>query len=676
MKMHISNSILFVGFISIIGLNPWSAAFAQDENPRATTEDSLKEPTGSTSRKLDRAADNYRAIDYVDALEVYKKVADKGYSSPEINLRLGNLYYFRAQYKKAAKWYERLFERENKPQEALTYLRYSQCLKAKGEDRQARQFFEKFQKEKEGGQRSEATPDKRDLIRENSGRYGTVEALKPVYSEKQISYGQTVNNEKLIYSTTVDKPATFLNTKDGWNGLSFMALYEIEIDSANRATGEPQKIHGKLKKRFHDASPVITNDGQTLYFTRTNYNAGKNDNKNGKSLKIYRSFNNGGSWEKPEALPFNGDNFSTAHPALSPDEKQLYFASDREGTLGQSDLYVVDINEDGSFGDPENLGEAINTKGRENFPFVSQDSLLYFSSDGHFGLGGLDVFMIDLKEKDKGHVVNLGKPVNSYADDFAYGVDDKNTYGFLSSDRSSEKDTLIRTNIYRFKQNTPPEDVYAAEIEGYVTDKETGDSIEDAVVSLTDLENNEEYAQVKTDDKGYYHVDTERFSRYTVRAEIENFEPDEKVSEKDKAYQRIDLQLQNMVITPGTDLAKMLNIPRIYFDFDKYDIRNPDATRDLEKVYQVMQKHAGLRLKIRSHTDSRGSMTYNQELSENRAKSTRDWLIDRGVDADRLEWEGVGESELVNKCADGVPCSAEKHQENRRSEFIIISGKK
>lgn len=673
MKTYILKSIIFTGLIGLISLNPSTTAFSQNIEARAEGQDTLKKPSGNTNRKLKKAAENYSELDYVDAIKIYEKVVDKGYASKEIDQRLGNLYYFRAEYQQAVKWYKRLFEKDQNPKNDLVFLRYSQCLRATGQDEQAKRYFDKFQdRQKTTSQNLKSAADYLDLIRENGGRYQGVQALEPIYNKEQISYGQTVNNHHLIYATTVSQPKTFLNTNDGWDGLSFMTLYKIKIDSTNQAIGKPKKLKGRLKKRFHDASPVFTKDGQMLYFTRTNYNAGKNHNKNGKSLKIYRSQKEGGKWQKPKPLPFNSDQFSTAHPALSPDESKLYFASDREDSFGQSDLYVVDIYDDGSFGTPKNLGNAINTAGRETFPFVSKDSMLYFSSDGHFGLGGLDVFAIDLKKKDQGHVINLGQPINTYADDFAYGIDEQNQYGFVSSDRSPDRDTLVRTNIYRFKQNIPPKDVYAAIIEGYVTDKNTGDSIFEATVSLTDLANNKQYAQVKTDQHGYYYFETERFSSYTVRAEKNEYEPDEKVSQKNKTKQHIDLELQNMVIRPGSDLAKMLNIPRIYFDFDKYDIRNPDATRDLEKVYQVMVKHPSLRLKIRSHTDSRGSKAYNQKLSENRAKSTRDWLIKRGIAANRLEWEGVGENELVNGCADGVPCSSQQHQQNRRSEFIIV----
>ncbi|MFB9106143.1 TolB family protein, partial [Algibacter miyuki] len=213
----------------------------------------------------------------------------------------------------------------------------------------------------------------------------------------------------------------FINRKSGWDGLSYLSLYAVDLDSTNQITGKERKLKGKLNSTYHESSAVYTKDLNTMYFTRSNNTSKKR--KDDKNLKIYRTQKEDGKWSTPEELDFNSDHYSSAHPALSPDEKTLYFASDRPGGYGESDLYRVKINEDLTLEAPENLGSKINTPGKETFPFVDQDNSFYFSSDGHFGLGGLDVFYIKIKADDTfDNLLNVGTPINSYADDFAFGI--------------------------------------------------------------------------------------------------------------------------------------------------------------------------------------------------------------------------------------------------------------
>lgn len=645
------NSITSLIFVFLFGLGVLNPVMAQE-------------------RKLRGADEEYQELKYINAQKVYLKVAEKGYESEEVFSKLANSYYFNAKYYEAAKWYGKLFEL-NPDQDALTHLRFSQTLKSTGEEARAEEFYDRYI-EKSGYQILEFTSeDYLEIIEENSGRY-QMQTLEEIYDEDQISYGQTVYDNKLIYSTTENKSKTFLNTIDAWNELSFVTLYEVPIDSLNNTIGKPKKIKGKMKNKFHQSSPVYTKDGNTMYYTGSNQ-TGKEKRNSYKNLKIYRSMKKGDKWQDPEELSINSDYFSTAHPALSPDESQLYFASNRPGGIGETDLYVVDIDENGDLGDPQNLGEEINTYGRETFPFVAKDSVLYFSSDGHFGMGGMDIFAVKIKEDGHGNIINVGKPINSYADDFAYGIDDETKYGFVSSDRAKYNDTtLVNTNIYSFKETSPLKDPYQAFIEGYVTDKNTKEPLEDAQINFTDSKG-EHFVELNTDEEGYYKIETNKFETYTIRASKEDYDTDEKISTPKLEEQRIDFVLQRNVIilTPGVDLANVLNIPIIYFNFDKSNIR-PDAQVDLEKVYQVLKEYPEIRINIRSHTDSRGSDAYNLALSDRRAKSTRKYLIGKGIEAFRLEAEGLGEHELVNECSDGVPCSETKHQANRRSEFIIL----
>ncbi|WP_299397527.1 OmpA family protein [uncultured Gelidibacter sp.] len=618
-------------------------------------------------RKMEKAAENYEQLNYVNAQKIYLDVAARGHESEELFTKLGNTYYFNAQYDEAVKWYERLFQFNANPKEDIVYLRYSQALKATGQLEKAAKYYDTYVVKNGSKMHLRNTIDYEKLIEKNSGRYN-METLERLYDEKKISFGNFKLGNTLYYSSTNDTE-TFYNRRSAWDGLSFLSLYTVEVDSLNKAVDRPKKLHANLESKYHESSPVITADGNTIYFTRSNNTSLTKEDEH--KLKIYRSTKKDGKWQEAEELSFNSDNYSSAHPALSPDGTKLYFSSDRPGGYGESDLYVSEISADGTVGAPVNLGHRINTRGKETFPFVSVDNELFFSSDGHFGLGGLDVFYVKITDFGHGNLINVGKPINSYADDFAYGIDFNTKRGFVSSNRSTKNAEFVRDNIYTFLETAPIIDVFAGEIEGVITDSQSGKPLADATVTLTDSDN-KPFRTVKTDSTGHYTVGTNKFDTYLVRATKDKYDTDEVSSKPNLEHQKIDFQLQpnEVALEEGVDLAKVLNIPIIYFDFDKSNIRD-DAKVELEKVLAALNQYPQLKLEIRAHTDSRGNDDYNQKLSQRRATSTLKYLVDNGVDESRLNAIGMGESNPVNGCTNGVKCSKDEHQKNRRSEFII-----
>lgn len=561
---------------------------------------------------LDRAHANYENFQFVESQKTYLNLVEQGYASEEIFTKLGNTYYFNAQYQDATTWYNRLFElnAEVKP---LILLRYSQALKATGDSIKAKKMYNAYIAKTNTSTFSKKAVDYLELVKKNSGRY-QLQPLEAVYDINNISYGHTKLGNKLIYAST-KTINSFSNTKSAWDGLGFLSLFEIPLNAENIAVGKPKKMRGRLNSKFHDSSPVYTKDGNTVYFTRNN-NTSKNK-ENTQNLKIYRAQRKGKTWQKPEELNFNSDFYSCAHPALSPDEKRLYFASNRPGGFGESDIYLVRIAEDGSLSAPLNLGPEVNTEGKETFPFVSKNNALYFSSDGHFGLGGLDVFYVEIDEENEsfGQLFNVGAPVNSYADDFAFGIDSATKRGFVSSNRSKREGVFVYDNIYSFLETTPIIDVYKAEINGFVTNLQASEPIKGATITFTDTEG--EKHTVKTNEDGFFSSDINRFKEYTIRASHDLYDIDEKTSESRLDVQRINFQLQKNKekIISGADLAKVLNIPNIYFDFDKSKIR-PDAKVELSKIIAAFNLYPQLKLNIRSHTDSRGNDSYNKALSE------------------------------------------------------------
>ncbi|MFV8338093.1 hypothetical protein ACNQGL_02350 [Flavobacterium sp. LB3P21] len=396
--------------------------------------------------KADKEYDGYA---YIDAIKTYERILEKGYKSDDLLQKLANSYYFNGDLEKSAKWYGELFVLNNEIAPEY-YYRYAQSLKAIKEYDKADVMIVKFNQKNGNDLRAKLAAEQKDylaVIKRNSGRY-TVENAG--VNSKYSDYGTSFYGNKIVFTSARDTVG-FGTKIDSWTGEGFTNLYEANKES-NGKLSSVEHLSKKLNSKFHEATPVFTKDGKTVYFTRNNFLNGKKIKDKNKTilLKIYKATLDGNQWTNITELPFNSDNFSVAHPALSPDEKQLYFATDMPGTYGQSDIYKVTINDDGSFGIPQNLGNKINTEGRETFPFITSENELYFASDGHPGLGGLDVFVS--KPKQNGNyeeVLNVGEPLNSSKDDLALLIDTKTQRGYVTSNRDGGQGD---DDIYTFKE--------------------------------------------------------------------------------------------------------------------------------------------------------------------------------------------------------------------------------
>lgn len=622
------------------------------------------------SSKLKQADKDYENYAYVEANKIYEQLAMKGYRSLEMFQRLGDGYYFNARYKEAAKWYGELFAMSSE-QPSEYYLRYSQSLKSVGNDLMAKQYYDKYLSTITTSGRDYISAEQYlDLIEENSGRY-SMEKLG-INSNEGFDFGGSFYGEdKIVFAS--NRGVSISSRVSSWDGMSYLDLYEATMDGDGNLSN-PTKLRGNINSKYHESTPAFTSDGTTVYFTRNNETSQEKKSKDRTiNLKIYRATVVDGKWDNIEDLSINSDHYSTAHPALSADGSKLYFSSDRSGGYGGTDLYVVDINSDGSLGEPKNLGAKINTSGRESFPYINANNELYFSSDGHFGLGGYDVFYVKLNADGTpdSRILNVGKPVNSSGDDLAYVV--KDSKGYVSSNRAEEGNSgNYYDNIYRFVENEPIKDVFIkSRIFGVVTDKITGFPLANTTIKIVDERNNE-IASIQTDGKGFYQKEVDFNEDYIINATKEEYGGADAFSKKGRKEREHNFELYRLAkeVEVGDDLAKLLNII-IYFDLDKYNIRE-DAQVELEKLVVVMKENPSIRIDVRSHTDSRASDSYNMTLSANRAKSTVEYLVSRGIDKSRLTGRGYGETELVNWCANGVDCSEEEHQQNRRSEFIVV----
>lgn len=622
--------------------------------------------------KINNADKKYDGYAYVDAIKTYEKVAAKGYKSEDMFKKLGNAYYFNSDFQNAAKWYGELFAMNTKV-EPEYYFRYAQSLKSTGDISKANKFLDEFNaisKNDSRGKLYKEDVNYLDQIKANSGRYQIEDAgINSRYSD----YGSFIYNNKIYFASARDT-GNFTKRKHKWTGEYFTNIYDADLDPATGSTSKVNKFKSAINTKFHEASPVFTKDGKTVYFTRNNYIDGKKGKDENKVtlIKLYKAeLGKDNKWTNITELPFNSNNYSTAHPALSPDEKTLYFASDMPGSIGESDIYKVTINPNGGYGAPENLGNSINTEGKETYPYLTSENEIYFASDGHPGLGGLDVFVGDIDNSGKvSNIQNVGADVNSPKDDFAYIIDPETRRGFFSSNKEGGQGS---DDIYKFIETKRLKCVQ--ELYGVITDAETGAVLPGAKVTLYDDQMNLKNSAA-ADGAGLYSFAVDCGKTYYVRAEKPEYTTRELsvTIEKTSGKTNLPIALEKATckVTVGDDLGKCFGIKMIYFDLDKSNIRT-EAALDLEKILAVLNDYPNMKLDIRSHTDSRASHQYNEALSDRRAKSTIQWLVKNGIAPNRLTGRGYGETELVNKCADGVPCTEEEHQANRRSEFIITA---
>ena len=626
---------------------------------------------------IKRANQYFDRMWYADAAQMYEEGLERNpeIKSPEIIQRVADAHYFNSDMERANFWYEQLYQVEDEDLSAEYLFKYSQALRGAGKYGRARRILKLYDKKLED---SPIGRYRRDELLERQATLDNILDSEDLFAVKNLKVNSEYSEfapafyeeDKVVYASSMDS-AFFATRRYKWNDQPYLDLYVAKMNEESEELNAPIKFSKSINTKYHEAAVAFSPDHNTMYFTRNNFGKKlRRDNQGVNHLKLYRSQKINGEWTPAEELPFNGEDFSTGHPAVSPDGKQLFFVSDRPGSMGETDIFTVDINEDGSFSIPRNLGTNINTEQKEMFPFFT-GSKLYFSSDGHTGIGGLDVFQAAFDEEEGFlEVKNMGKPINSSKDDFSFIVSEETQKGYFASNRDGGKGD---DDLYSFERLFP-EEVNENAIAGVITDKITGETLPDAMVELLD-ENNILLKEVISDmDGSFVFEDLESNTKYHLRIRKDTY------AEKDQFLQTYE----NELVTADVPLSKLeelvtieagvkkLKTEMIYFDFDKSTIRD-DAALELDKLVAVMQEHPGMVIKIESHTDSWGPKEYNLKLSDRRAKSTRDYLISQGIDAERIESAiGYGESQLLNECDGSVRCGRDKHRRNRRSEFIIV----
>lgn len=606
-----------------------------------------------------KADKHFARFEFVEAAEDYAKLVEDGKGNPYVYGQLAESYYNIFNTVEAERWYARALETSDNPE--MMY-KYSQMLKANGKYEKSNEWMGKFASMRPSDERAiafKANPDYLPKILEKGKKFN----VQNLGFNSQVSdFGGTLHNGKLyITSARNSSRKTY-----GWNEQPFLDIYELTKND-DGTYQDAVLLNNKINTKYHEGIVAFSPDGNTMYFSRESFfeKVYEKDSitKNRYSvLHLYKATKLGSDWDNVEGFTINSENYSIKNPSVSADGKTIYFASDMPDGYGGFDIYKASINNDGTLGEPKNLGQKVNTEGQEMFPYISDNGTLYFSSNGHLGLGGLDVFHTKEIDGKMAPIRNIGIPVNSNADDFAFHIDEESGDGFVSSNRDGG---VGSDDVYAIKKLQPLCDVL---ITATVTDAKTGEPLNAASVSLYDAEGNKLVTKL-TNSEGIAEFIVECSTDSELEVVMDDYES-QKVAVQGTEEEEVAV---NIALDPIDKLivADRIELNPIYFDFDKSNI-TAQAAFELDKLVQIMNKYPELVINATSHTDSRGSASYNEKLSDRRAKTTVQYVVSKGIDASRISGEGKGENEPKVNC--GSNCTEDEHQLNRRSEFIIVSG--
>jgi outer membrane protein OmpA-like peptidoglycan-associated protein len=640
----------------------------------------------SQQGKQKRADTLFNKFSFVKAAKLYTELLQDNYNRDYATRKLADSYAFLRDPRNASRFYKSVVKQKNVPLEY--YYKYAQSLRGMKKYDESQIWLKRY---KDSGGVVNANDFSKDInfITSVFGAKQQYFLDRVRFNSKYSDFGAIEHDGKVYFASARDEGVA-IKRLYGWNEQPFLDIYVTKAGSKSNVD-HTAKLPGDVNSIYHDGPVTITKDGKTMYFSRNNFkdNIEIKDKKGLTNMKIYRATFVDSLWTNVEDLSINGDNFSTQHAALNTDDTKLYFTSDRPGTIGGSDIWTVDIAQDGTLGNIENLGDIINTESAEGFPFVNNEGVLFFSSDGHTGLGLLDIFAT-IKGDDEvsiADVINLGVPVNSNKDDFAFTMNQNGTTGYFASNRQGG---LGSDDIYAFHREP------VLHVEGVVTDAINTNPIVAAKITLFDDQGNQ-VAYMETDENGYYQINIDRNKDYKIVANQDKYIEDYREFTSKNIQTELITITGNLLLNPVQNVVKLAELNTnnldyennlmgndstsvknaqlkpIYFDFEKFNIRKEYAL-ELDKIVKLMtDDYPEMVIRIEAHTDSRGTFEYNDILSTNRAKSTYNYLISKGVNSSNItEYKGYGERRLINECADGVACDEAKHQLNRRTQFIVV----
>lgn len=738
--------------------------------------------------KLRRANDEYKSLNFQKAIALYLEVLDR-YDVPEAKVNLADAYRKVGNSIEAEYWYGQIMDDPTvKP---IYKLYYGQALQANGKCEEAKKWFKAYATDVPDDWRGyllSQTCDPDELTKMKKAKNAFYEVISLPFNTKLDDFGPAFFQGGLVFASERDDKL-LVNRTSSWTGNSFLDLFYVSIDTIDQPNYEytyektPKNFGRAINTKFHDGPICFSPTFEKIYITRNNIYEGKvsRDDEGIVRLKIFAADLKGDGWVNEVGYPFNSDEYSVAHPAVTPDGRTMFFTSDMPGGFGGMDLYRSDFI-DGRWSPPSNLGPRINTEGNELFPYYHESGKLFFASNGQLGLGGLDIYFVEDRGANVyGPVINMGAPVNSTADDFGILLNRDETFGYFSSKREGG---VGGDDIYAFKLNIVEIEVYVYDertgqplanaivydacsestfetdqrgivlmqmstqstcsftgskrgfdersvaantdqqvpgstlrveiplsqpldfsLEGIVLDIETGEPIADATVTLSIECNDGETLTALSNANGEYRFLLDEDCCYRIKAEKDGYLADVfkgNICTKGKIASEIirkDLNLTpylvslsdstdlvttnggNPIVDPddpngivgdgGDGVSRSFLLKHIYYDFNKYDLRE-ESFASLDTLLVILEDNPKIIVEIASHTDSRGKDQYNKYLSRKRAKAVVAYLENKGIPRLRLRYQGYGETQPTNGCGDGIDCTEEQHQRNRRTEFRVV----
>lgn len=617
----------------------------------------------------------YELYNFNKAIDLYELAYKK---KPTLHAaeRLAQAYSYQNNYKQAESWYAIAAGMSNTNPENV--LHYAKALQQNSKYAEAKAQYQKY-----GELNKDVDPKEQNLWLlgcDSAGFWMKNPATVVITNEKilntaQSDWGATVYGNSIVFSsdrgnTSADKVSgnrPFLKfdgakrpdrTVYGWTGNHYLKLYEKDENQDSIFS-----FNLNANTDYHVGPASFSKDGKEAFFTLSKipkkpvYVKGKLATVN---VEIYSSKKSAdGKWASPIPFKYNKvDDYSVGDPFITADGNSLYFVSNMPNGLGGTDIYRCQRNGAGDWGLPVNLKE-INTKGNERTPVLDNEHNLYFSTDGRVGMGGLDIFKAQLLNGKFAGLKNLGYPTNSPQDDFAYLKTSPLT-GYFTSNRSGG---LGSDDIYSFTE----QQIFALKLTGSVFDRKTNQPLVNAIVTLSKI--NGQTLKVQTDETGNFRFNLDKESDYVLTGEKSNYRAD--VASLTTINLTASAEIKRDLYLEKIELEKAIKIENIYYDFDQSNIRS-DAAVELNKLVKILKDNPTIWIELGSHTDSRGNDQYNQWLSQRRANSAVQYIIDHGIGKNRITAKGYGESKLLNNCSNGVKCSEANHQLNRRTAFKII----
>lgn len=620
----------------------------------------------------ERAEAHFLRYEYAEAVALFTRLADR--SSPRLQdlERVADSYFHMRDFDQAAEWYRRIVS--HKDHQDIHVLHYANALKASGQYQEAKNQYQAYL--------DRAGVDELVSIQMAGCDSAMVWRSNPsafqLRNEREINtsgseFAVAMINQEIYYAGEPQSTSRSVKGTYGWTGRPYLKVYRANIGEPMHLA-EPQIWSSEINDPLYHVGPIASPDGgRTYYVTRTfSGDSPAIEREHGRKFKtrklelhVYENIDN--QWSTRSFAYNNPAEFSVGHATFTRDGQLMYFVSDKPGGFGGTDIWFCSKNPDGTWEEPQNAGPNINTPGNELFPVIGVDGSLFYSTDGLPGMGGLDIFHAKGAQASWTKPVNVGYPLNSPADDFSLLLvqdDSERQWGYLASNRPGGQGN---DDIYAFSFEKPQPIVLV--LQGIVSDKNTATRLPDARVVLEDSNGNK-LGERRTQSDGTFEFMLDPEQAYSLSGSLAKYQPDSAEVNTFGMIRSDTLQVA-LALEREYEVGETFVLENLYYDFDKHNIR-PDAAEVLDGLVDIMTRHPTLKIELSSHTDSRGSHAYNQALSQRRAQAAVDYLVSKGISRGRMIAQGYGETKLVNQCQDGVDCSEEQHQANRRTEVTIL----